>query len=294
MLFNSKNHILNYLSAGNQRFFSENWVGTSETIRTLSLKDRQWLAGVMDGDGNFDIKKINGKLKLKSIRIVQSHRDVKILYRIKDLLKTGRIRVKTKTTFCYILSHKEGMKTLLEAINGEIRLKKERMQIACFSLNLEYKEASMIVNKNSSYLAGLIDSDGSIIYNRPGNRIDLYIELKDTPITRQLDISQVIPGAKINQVYLKKRNQTKERVFFSRRLYYSSVENMWSIYRYIKEHRLYSDFKFYRVMLIKPFFEVRPYAGYSTDSVEYQLYKACMIKFYNYKNEEKELPSFLK
>jgi cytochrome c oxidase subunit 1 len=51
-----------------------------------------WLAGVIDGDGNFDIRKINSKLVLKAIRIKLHNRDVRILTRIQNELHMGRIR----------------------------------------------------------------------------------------------------------------------------------------------------------------------------------------------------------
>ena len=38
-----------------------NKVGTSETIRALTKKEKEWFAGVIDGDGNFDIRKLNTK-----------------------------------------------------------------------------------------------------------------------------------------------------------------------------------------------------------------------------------------
>lgn len=50
-------------------------VGTSETIRVLTNKQKEWLAGIIDGDGNFDIRLDKNKKILKSIRIVQSIRD---------------------------------------------------------------------------------------------------------------------------------------------------------------------------------------------------------------------------
>jgi hypothetical protein len=58
------------------------------------------LAGVIDGDGNFDIqnlKNAKGQIKrtLKQIRITGHPRDARVLYRVKDLLG-GTIRNKNK------------------------------------------------------------------------------------------------------------------------------------------------------------------------------------------------------
>lgn len=87
---NSKNQIIQHKvqSAGNQE-------GSSETIRKLSEQDKDWLAGILDGDGNFDIRLIAGKKTLRAIRITQHPRDARVLYRVKELLG-GSIRVKGK------------------------------------------------------------------------------------------------------------------------------------------------------------------------------------------------------
>jgi len=72
---------------------AENCKGFSETIRQLSNlnNDEQslffkWLAGVIDGDGNFDIRKLESKLVLTQIRIKLHNRDIRILTRIQNTL----------------------------------------------------------------------------------------------------------------------------------------------------------------------------------------------------------------
>ena len=66
MFLGSKNQIsiLFYkdedLSAGNQ-ILSNKKVGTSETIRTLTIKQKEWLAGIIDGNGDFDVRNLNNK-----------------------------------------------------------------------------------------------------------------------------------------------------------------------------------------------------------------------------------------
>lgn len=84
ILFNSEND--NIAIGKNLNIQSaENWKGFSETARRLSDKKYytfwNWSAGVLDGDGNFDIRK-NGKVKvLKQIRIKlsPSHSNFKML-----------------------------------------------------------------------------------------------------------------------------------------------------------------------------------------------------------------------
>ena len=78
---------------------AENCKGFSETTRQISDskgKDHKeffkWLAGVIDGDGNFDLRNTNSKLVLKAIRIKLHNRDLRILSYIQNTLHIGRIR----------------------------------------------------------------------------------------------------------------------------------------------------------------------------------------------------------
>jgi hypothetical protein len=250
--FESKNQVINYdnLSAGNS-------YGTSETIRALSAKDKEWLAGIIDGDGNFDIRVINKKKVLKSLRITQSVRDSRILYRVKDLLKGGSIKLRGNRILIYTLSRQELTRPCLDAINGNIRIKIPGFTAACQSLGIDYIKASNIIPQNSYYLAGLIDTDGIISYNFASNRIELNIELKQNQFTSNLDFSQVIPDSVPKVLSLIKRNQSANKTFYSIRFSYSTVQDMLPLYKYLKNHRLYCDLKFFRGMQIKRFLELR-------------------------------------
>ena len=83
---------------------AENYIGFSETIRQLFNSEEKfyhWLAGIIDRDGNFDIRKSTESLArkpiLKSIRIKLHNRDVRILTRIQNYLHFGTvITVKNK------------------------------------------------------------------------------------------------------------------------------------------------------------------------------------------------------
>jgi hypothetical protein len=63
MNVNSENNNKSIQSAGNPK-------GSSETIRQLSNKHSHWfgpwLAGVIDGDGNFELRNVHGKPVLKA------------------------------------------------------------------------------------------------------------------------------------------------------------------------------------------------------------------------------------
>lgn len=267
--------------------------GSSETIRALSKKEIQWLAGIFDGDGSFEFRIINNKRKVHMISITQNLRDVRILYQVKNLLKMGRIRKKTINTGVYRISHISGMVYLLNLINGEIRLKVNSFKDACEYFNIYYKKASNIVETDSAYLAGLVDTDGSVILNYLNNRIELHIEVKQTEYSLNLDLTNVILGSNLKIYKYKKRNQTKNKIFYSIRFSYSSLDNMLLLYNYFKKNRLYSDFKYFRIMSIKKFLELRIYKNYEKNSLEYIAYKSFLIKFFKHMNLNKSLPKYL-
>lgn len=279
------------LSAGNQILFNKK-VGTSETIRTLTKKQCEWLAGIIDGDGNFDIRLVNNKKVLKSIRIVQNNRDLNILHRVKSLFG-GRIRKHTTNSMVYIISTKELMLFMLKSINGHIRIKITGFLDSCNYFNIDFIQPNYVIPKNSSYFAGLVDTDGSFVFNFPGNRIDLLLEFKQTKYTLLLDFSNVISGTTCQIYKYLKRNQTKNKIYFSIRFSFCSVSNMLPLYNYFKYHRLYSDFKFFRAMQIKKFLEIRHFKNYSIDSIEYKLYNSFLKQMLSYKNEDKPLPKYL-
>lgn len=266
---------------------------SSETLRVLSDKEREWLAGIIDGNGRFDIRNINNKRVLKCICITQSLRDIRILYKVKDLLKEGSIKPQNSNVLRYCISTKEGMYRFVNYINGQIRIKLPGFLDACAFLNILFIEANPKIPKDSSYLAGLIDADGSIVYNYPGNRIEVHLEFKQNKYTKILDFSGVIEVT-IPKIYMyKKRNQSFNKIFYSIRFSYANIEYMLPIYNYFKKNRLFSDFKFFRVMQIKKFLLLRHYKNFPKDSYEFQMYRKFIKQFVVYLNNNKSLPIYL-
>jgi cytochrome c oxidase subunit 1 len=96
---------------------AENCKEFSETIRQISnynIGDNscffEWFAGIVDGDGNFDLININNELLLKAIIIKLHDRDARILTYIQNTLHMGRIRAdNNKPHSIWIVSTKEEM-----------------------------------------------------------------------------------------------------------------------------------------------------------------------------------------
>jgi len=64
---------------------------------------------------------------------------------------------------------------LINNLNGLIRLKVEGFKKSCEIIGVEYREANYNIEAYDPYLAGLVDTDGSIVYNYTGNRIECNI-----------------------------------------------------------------------------------------------------------------------
>ena len=167
---------------------AENCKGFSETVRQLpdieDYKFWNWFAGIIDGDGNFDVRKVtnsNGKSTkvLKQIRIKLHNRDIRILKRIQDYLHMGRIRAdKNKPYSTYVVSTKENMMFIINNLNGLIRIKVTGFKEACNLYNISYIEPNYNIKLYDPYFSGLIDTDGTIVLNYSGDRIECNLELQ--------------------------------------------------------------------------------------------------------------------
>ena len=285
VIFNNNIKYTNVQSAENCKEFSE-------TIRQLSNfnSDDQsfffkWLAGVIDGDGNFDMRKLDSRLSLKSIRIKLHNRDIRILTRIQNTLHMGRIRAdKNKPHSLYIISTKEEMLFLIKKLNGLIRIKVDGFQKACDSFGIKFIEANYNIEPYDPYFAGLVDTDGTIVYNYNCNRIECNLEFKYNDHTKKLNFDNVIPHYKPSVLLRTHKNKGYDQIYNSIAFKYQTVKGMVFLYDYFMKNRLYSDFKFYRVSKIKQFIHIRDYKTDPKDSVEFKIYSDFLLDWIQYKN----------
>lgn len=271
---------------------AENCKGFSETVRQLpdieDYKFWNWFAGIIDGDGNFDIRvsPVSKKRVLKQIRIKLHNRDVRILRRIQDHLHMGRIRTDKKKPYSiYIVSTKETMLYIIKKINGLIRLKVPSFKEACDLYNLDFIEANYNIELYNPYFAGLIDTDGSIVFNYAGNRIECNLEFQYNTYTSRLNFDNTILNCKPTILMRKKSSCLRNpKDFTSIAFKFQNVNSMVFIYDYFMQNRLYCDVKFYRVTKIKPFIEIRKYKTSPKDSVEHKIYSNFIIDWIKYNN----------
>lgn len=290
ILLKSENNNIRDRSGSNIQS-AENCKGFSETARQIPEKEDStfwnWFAGVIDGDGNFDIRfdSISKKRVLKQIRIKLHNRDLRILKRIQDYLHLGRIRSdKNKPYSIYLVSTKEDMLYIIKKINGLIRLKVPSFKEACDLNNIDYREANYNIKFHDSYFAGLIDTDGSIVFNYAKNRIECNLEFPYNEYTSKLNFNNTIKNSKPFVIIRKKSSKDYQNKNFSIAFKFQSVKSMLFIYDYFMVNRLYCDMKFYRVTKIKPFIGIKKYKGYPKNSPQYKIYSNFMIDWLKYEN----------
>lgn len=158
---------------------------------------------------------------------------------------------------------------LVNKLNGLIRLKVDGFKKSCDYLGVDYKEANYNIEPYDPYLAGLVDTDGSIIYNYTGNRIECNLEFEYNEHSKKLNLDNVIPHYKPSVMLRKSHNSIAFK--------YQTVKGMVYLYDYFMKNRLYSDFKFYRVSKIKEFIVLRDYKNDPKDSIEFKKYSDFIL-----------------
>jgi len=81
------------------------------------LAFNEWLAGVIDGDGYFNLSKKG----IARFRVVMDIRDKEVLYEIKHKFGGSIYTISNANALRYQLSGKKGLITLINAVNGLIR-----------------------------------------------------------------------------------------------------------------------------------------------------------------------------
>jgi hypothetical protein len=167
------------------------------------------------------------------------------------------------------------MEYILKYLNGLIRLKVPGFKEACTLYNINYIEADYNIKLYDPYFAGLVDTDGSIVFNYAGNRIECNLEFEYNKYTSKLNFDNTILNSK--PAIVKRTRSSANKEYSSIAFKFQNVNNMLFIYDYFMHNRLYSDIKFYRVSKIKSFIEIRKYKTCSKDSIEHKIYSDFMI-----------------
>jgi LAGLIDADG endonuclease len=206
------------------------------------------------------------------------NRDVRILTRIQNYLHIGRIRSdKNKPYSHYVVSNYKDMKFIIERLNGLIRLKIPGFKKSCKYFNVEFIEPNYSISAFDSYFSGLIDTEGSIVFNFNSNRIECNLELQYNDYTKKLNFNNTIPYYKPYILMRKQKNKLNKKEYKSIAFKYQTVKGMVYLYDFFMKNRLYSDFKFYRVTKIKEFITIRDYKKEPQNSLEFKIYSHFLM-----------------
>jgi len=124
-------------------------------------KFNEWLAGLIDGDGCFQLSKKG----YASLEIVMQLRDKRCLYLIKQKYG-GAVKLHAGNNYLrYRLHHKTGLLNLIQGINGLIRNPIRILQLGkiCNEYNVDLIDPQPLTYYNG-WFAGFFDSDGGSIY----------------------------------------------------------------------------------------------------------------------------------
>lgn len=228
-----------------------------------------WLAGLIDGDGCFTLSKKG----YGALEITMEDRDIRCLYLIKDIFG-GSVKQGAGKWSKYRIHNEIGLKNLLNGINGRVRNPVRILQLEklCTRYNIEYKDSSILepLNYDNSWLAGLIDADGSIYLNITSVQIFISASQKDKYLLDQIASiygGKVYPHGKVSA--------------FKWTL--SKKAEVLNILEYFTAHPLRSK-KMVRVLLIKSIYEAyyKSYHKKPETSLEGKKWTKLFTKWTNY------------
>jgi len=269
----SKNIIIEAQSAGNQRHLAKSLsslVGTSETTRVASYSKSfcEWLAGIIDGDGSLQVSKKG----YTSLEITMGLEDLPCLRYIQDKLG-GSIKMRSGAkAYRYRLHNKQGMITLINCINGNIRHTSRLQQLHKVAQQLEI---SVIypkkLDKQSHWFAGFFDADGTITMSIKNNYPQLSI--------------RVVNKLLVDVQYFKD--------VFGGNIYFDSAQNgyyVWSVQSredilnmlnyFINDAKHISrSHKSQRIFLIKDYFNLYQLKAFKIDSIYHKAWLDFLSKW---------------
>lgn len=271
------------LQITNSRFKSY-LVGISETTRETSLKNKnikfnEWLAGIIDANGNLTITKNN----IISLEIIISYNDIKALEIIKSKYG-GSIKPKSGyNTFRYRLSNLNNIIIIINNINGNLHNSKRLLQLhkICNNLNIpliesislnkprvteisrggHYKSDQMeisIYNDNNWYI-GYFDGKGKIEYKfNKSQELDEYIpELTISINDKILDNINIFKSKFGGSIYYNKGSGGSYTWCINNKL------EILNYYNYIKINPSRTS-KFNKLILIKKYYELIEIKAYKS------------------------------
>lgn len=207
------------------------------------LSFRQWLAGLIDGDGYFLLSK-NG---YNSCEITMDARDKKVLYLIQHKYGGSVKQISNAHAFKYKLRNRAGLIALINDVNGLIRNPTRLLQInkLCEKFSIELKYANNLIF-NDGWLSGFIDSDGSVYFNEASGQVFIGISQKNKYLLEPLI-----------HIYGGRVDISSPKIEAFKYVIYRKAELFNLIDNYFNKYPLRTE-KMKRINLIKQFYLVKP------------------------------------
>jgi NADH:ubiquinone oxidoreductase subunit 4 (subunit M) len=204
----------------------------------------EWLAGVIDGDGYFNLSK-KGTARFN---VTMDTRDKKVLYEIKQKFGGSIYTIANANALRYQLTHKKGLVALINAVNGLIRnpIRMLQMNKLCVKYGIELLYPKPLTF-NNGWLSGIIDSDGSVYFNEKSGQVFISITQKNKYILEPLIH---LYGGRID--ILSPKIEAFKYIVYRKMELFNLIDN------YFSKYPLKSK-KFSRIHLIKHFYLLRIY-----------------------------------
>nr|QUO99181.1 putative LAGLIDADG homing endonuclease [Oedogonium sp. HN1801B] len=267
-----------------------------------TIRWNEWLAGIIDGDGYFYFNK---KEKSVSFEVTTHITDAKILYNIKNILGGGSVKLRANTqSMRYRVKERKILTDIINRINGKLYNQRRLAQFdhACSLVNIIPIQSPTLIDKQSAYLSGLIDSDGTIsisvfntskehsilsgvegkiqrlIYSRGNHQLTLKINGVDKVYMEM--IKQSYGFGVIDDIWPRKNGKTtKPQYFWIVRTY----EEFSILYELLKKYPLKSV-KMHRVRLIPIYFKYKQLGYHCSEkgSPEFKQWEKFSRLWYKY------------
>lgn len=224
----------------------------------------QWLAGLIDGDGHFN----KSKQGRSALFITMDIRDQSLLFEIKHKYGGHIRKIAGANAVRYDLRQDKGLINLLNDVNGLIRNPKRllQMNILCKHYNIDTKFSEPLTYHNG-WLSGIIDSDGSIYFNKSSGQLFISITQKEKHI---LDPLIHLYGGRID--FSNSKKDSYKYIIYRKKEVFNLLDN------YFKHYKLKST-KDIRLKMIPKLYELYIYRNKPQEVVKYAEWISFMDKW---------------
>lgn len=246
--------------AGNQRGLRKisALVGSSETTRVTTIPESlpkslcQWLAGIIDSNGSFQVNKKG----YTSLEIIMGIEDLACLRYIQN--KFGGSLKKRMKTYRYRLHNKAGKIFLVSAVNGFILNSKRLPQFhnVCIQLNINLKHPE-IPDIFSYWFAGFFDGNGQI----------------NISLNKGIPKLKIVVTNKYKQDIIYFKNVFDGNIYYNRRIngIYTCETDIIKMLEYFKSVN-FRSVKSKRFFLIKDYFLLKDLEAFKVDSIHHKMW----------------------